>query len=146
MTIFGFTGTRKHPSGLQANYVDSVLRNPDNGIKAVHHGACIGSDAMAHEFAIKADLSIIIHPPLNTSFMMDLDQMFDTWNAAKRVTILPAKPYLDRDRDIVRCSDVIIATPDNHIEKGGTWYTIKYAVGCGVPVFICHRDGTIEKR
>jgi len=60
---------------------------------------------------------------------------------------MSAKPYHDRNRDIVDACDVLIATPDGPQRRhSGTWYTIDYARANRVAVVVCLPDGTIEPK
>ncbi len=64
-----------------------------------------------------------------------------------QATWLPAKEYLERDRDIVDATEALFATPDGpERAKSGTWYTVRYAVKTGKPVYICYPDGFLELR
>lgn len=133
-TDFGFTGTRLGLSAAQHLWLPSVI---PAGV-TVHHGACVGADAQFHECARRAGNPVIAHPPINPRLRMPYDT-YATW--------LPAKDYLDRDRDIVDASAHLLATPDGpERQQSGTWYTVRYAVKCGTPVTICFPDGTLERR
>jgi len=67
------------------------------------------------------------------------------------VTVLPAKPPLNRNRDIVAATTGLVALPRQlteppPLQSGGTWYTINYALRLNRPVVICYPSGKVEKR
>ena len=55
------------------------------------------------------------------------------------------RPYLSRNKDIVRETDMLIATPAEAEEqrRSGTWSTIRFARKLGKPVFVIWPDGTV---
>lgn len=129
----GFTGTRKGLSAQQQDWLLSTLPMAE-----IHHGACRGADEMMHCYAMAGDRPVVVHPPIKTDLRMDYDPGA-TW--------LPAKDYLERDRDIVDATEVLFATPDGpERNQSGTWYTVRYAVKAGKPVYICYPDGSLEQR
>lgn len=114
----------------------------------LHHGACVGADAYAHKLAVERNFRIVVHPPVKTKFLAR-----ECLIEGPLVTVLPAKPYLNRDRDIVGRTEGVVATPKNHEPQGidfrsigGTWYTINYALRSNRPVIICYPSGVIDKR
>ena len=92
-----------------------------------HHGDCIGADAQFHyifNFLVKV---MHAHP-------CDIEKL--RANCAADV-IHEIKPPLERNRDIVRSIDILIAAPaqDNEIRRGsGTWATIRYARKAGLTI------------
>lgn len=134
MVRYGFTGTRNGMTAEQLNWLRAQL--PDR--VEFHHGGCVGADAQAHACAIESVGSIVVHPPVNPRLRMPRDG---------RAAWLEEKEYLDRDRDIVDATDLLLATPDGpERQKSGTWYTVRYAEKAGKPVRICYPDGTTETR
>lgn len=134
MMRHGFTGTRH---GMTAAQLDWMHHELSPGA-ALHHGGCVGADAQAHECALSTGGEVTVHPPVNPKLRMAFDP---------RAVWLGEKNYLDRDRDIVDASDLLLATPDGpERPKSGTWYTVRYAVSAGKPVRICYPDGTTETR
>jgi hypothetical protein len=58
----------------------------------------------------------------------------------------PVRPYLDRNREIVDNTDVLVACPAGPEERrSGTWSTIRHALRWGVPVILCWPDGRAER-
>jgi hypothetical protein len=92
----------------------------------LHHGDAIGADAEAHDIAVALGCAIVIHPP-----QIEMQRAFKT-----AADIRAPKPYLDRNRDIVRESEFLIAAPAEVIEelRSGTWATVRYARRLGRPV------------
>lgn len=129
----GFTGTQVGMTWRQRQ----TLRRLLPWGKDFHHGDCVGSDAQAHDIAHFQGLLITIHPPENLS-----KRAFKSAH-----TILPPKPYLDRNKDIVDACEVLIATPSGKDEllRSGTWSTVRYARKLGKHILIIFPDGKIKK-
>jgi len=130
----GFTGTRKGMTKAQMKSLLKVLEKLK--FREVHHGDCIGADKQFHNlirlFFPKA--RIVIHPP-----------NIPTYRAfCKGDIILPEKYYLDRNEDIVKSSDIIIACPKEfkEVKRSGTWSTVRCARRLGKLVFVIFPDGS----
>lgn len=135
----GFTGARKTPTGAQAEFIQ---RNLDDASE-LHHGCCVGSDYVAHHYAVGLETlpTIWLHPPTDEKLMVPLRDLI----SRPGIHVLSPKWYHDRNRDIVDSCDVLIATPDGpRRPHSGTWYTIDYATENDVPVVVCLPDGTID--
>jgi hypothetical protein len=137
----GFTGTQAGMSEEQRKAVTALLDKWKP--KEVHHGDCVGADEQFHKAAILVGCFyggpvFHIHPPSNQSKR--------AFCAARNKVMHKKKPYLDRDRDVVDQSNVLIATPKEKTEqrRSGTWYTIRYAKKRGKPIFIIYPDGSFE--
>jgi hypothetical protein len=126
----GFTGTRTGMNSKQRADVSALLK----GLVPfeAHHGCCVGADADFHRLVVDLGCDVVGHPPTNTSSMMS-DRLIYEGARANQYRELPAKPYLDRNHDIVDACDLLIATPATRVEKlrSGTWATIRYARRCG---------------
>lgn len=126
----GFTGTQNGLNMRQFTFLDGVLfALKEQGASVARHGDCEGADAQFHELARKHGYWIVIHPPTN-----DAKRAF-----CRGDTILPVKPYLKRNADIVRGSDILLAGPKSLHEKArgsGTWATIREARRRGKTYFI----------
>lgn len=119
MIHIGFTGTQVGMSDHQrAKVKTALLMWLELDYVTFHHGDCIGADAQAHDIAVEVGCSIVIHPPSNPNK-----------RAWKPGFLLPAKPYLERNHDIVDMSRSLIATPKGEQEelRSGTWATVRYA-------------------
>ena len=116
----GFTGTRTGLNSKQKSDIINFIKN--NDIKEVHHGGCIGADKEFNDICISFGIKIIVH--LGTS--NNTTVINNTYN---NITILQPKPYLDRNKDIVDSSDLLIACPfsNQEIIRSGTWSTVRYA-------------------
>lgn len=134
--ILGFTGTQEGMSRKQRNELVEHLKRWKNEYEflEIHHGDCIGADAEFHHFCElvwpKKRLQVVIHPP-----EIETKRAFCE---NKTQDVLPAKAYLDRNKDIVECSEGMIAAPKNNTEekRSGTWSTVRFARKQNVPVMI----------
>lgn len=120
--IAGITGTRLGADERQLAWLRASVVIHD--VTELHHGDCVGVDAQAHQIAIDLGLKIVIHPPLNEAYR--------AFCGGDNVTVLPAKEYLERNRDIVDQCDVLFGLPDGpQRARSGTWYTIRHARNAG---------------
>lgn len=131
----GFTGTQQGMTDNQLSMVKKMLQ--DFKPEQLHHGDCIGADEQAHLMANIFDISVTIHPPTDTkkrAFCPAYDLM------------LPAKPYLERNHDIVDVTDLLIAAPKSSTEelRSGTWATIRYAKKKYKHINIVYPNGVVE--
>jgi len=110
--------------------VRSIIESDE--VIEVHHGDCVGADASFHNIAKELGKRIVIHPPENDKLRAYKhgDRMYSR------------KPYLQRNHDIVKASDTMIACPDSSKEKlrSGTWATIRYARKNGKEVNLIPRQ------
>lgn len=112
----GVSASREGLSDIQKAFLLKVLVGK-TGI--LHHGDCIGGDADIHDIlkaAFPDKWRIHIHPPTNDSL-----RAFKVGDL-----VAPAKPYLERNRDIVNPSNVFLAFPKSPQQIGGTWSTVNY--------------------
>jgi hypothetical protein len=118
MNRLGFTGTQIGMTQAQRITFAMCLATLDPASLA--HGDCTGADEQAHEMAITARLRVYIHPPTDSSKR--------AWCEGAAFVFAPEE-YLVRNRSIVDCCDVLIATPKRPIEelRSGTWATVRYA-------------------
>lgn len=115
--IVGITGTRK---GVEMERLQSLLDMLNSlGATTVVHGGCHGVDTQAHAVARQLDLEIEVRPGPGS----DLDSLQGGFIVHER------KPYLVRNRDIVRQCDELIALPasEDEVLRSGTWATVRYA-------------------
>lgn len=117
--IVGFTGTRHGLSNRQRFQL--LMWFHDHEITELHHGDCLGADQQVHNLALSCAVQpekIIIHPPT--------DPRLRAFCSGK---VLPEKPYLHRNHDIVEACEMLLAAPHTEVEiqRSGTWATIRYA-------------------
>jgi hypothetical protein len=114
----------------------------------LHHGDCVGVDALAHRIVSAGQAgpgehaTVVIHPPSNPG-----KRAFCAgFHGGGSVKLLEPKPYLERDGDIVRDTDILIAVPASAAEqqRSGTWATIRYAERLRRLILIINPDGTIS--
>jgi hypothetical protein len=124
----GFTGTKRGMTSLQADKVEEILaevrqlRSAESlllGWPEFHHGDCVGADAGAHAIARRCGYRVVLHPPIEASL-----RAFCFADESRE----PAE-YLTRNRDIVRETGLLIATPKRMGEemRSGTWATVREA-------------------
>lgn len=131
----GFTGTRGLLTSYQVSALQDVFqyRRPAE----VHHGDCVGADALFHAFAVnEPEIKIVIHPPL-----------VDTYRArcaGRNVEVLAPQHYLVRNHAIVDDTDLLVAAPSTDREqlRSGTWATVRYALKQGRRVMLLQPNGT----
>lgn len=118
----GFTGTRKGMTDSQKKSFTAFMRAFTERFKCVefHHGDCVGADDDAHMIARTfPNVIIVIHPPTNSSqrAMCKGDKCHNPF------------PYLQRNKNIVDASKIVVACPGEIEEqqRSGTWSTIRYA-------------------
>lgn len=135
--VLSFTGRSDGMNEYQMDLVYQLcgFSFPVWGYKIVeaHHGDCIGADAQFHDIISAFTDNIVIHPALNPQY-----RAFCHAN-----TILPPKKALDRDDDMARICDIMLATPptDEEILRSGTWATIRYAKKHKKKIYIVQPKG-----
>lgn len=130
----GMTGNR---TGISDSAQMKLFEFLDaNKVIEVHHGDCIGADAVFHDICVDRKIMVVIHPP-------DVDELraFRTGDIS-----LPPKKYLARNHNIVKKTDVLIAFPSvkKEVLRSGTWSTIRYAKKINKKVLIIYPDGEID--
>lgn len=121
----GFTGNRHGLTLEQKEQIKLILDTYTNII--VSHGDCVGSDTDFHKLCVdhrtnnpNKTIIIQIFPPNNS-----------TLRAYNQADILAdEKPYLERNKDIIKNSSILIACPidkNNEELRSGTWSTIRQA-------------------
>ena len=92
-----------------------------DGVGVLHHGDAIGADAFSHQVAVSLGMRIVIHPPLNSQYRAFCNN--------GSVTILPTKPYLERNFDLIKATEILLVLPiqNQEIQRSGTWHTVRVA-------------------
>jgi hypothetical protein len=121
----GFTGNRYGLRPDQKIQIEALL-DKYNHI-TVSHGDCVGSDTDFHQLCIsykythpEKTITVHIYPPDNPRLR----------GFNKGDVVMPEKPYLDRNMDIIKNSDLLIACPvdkNKEEQRSGTWSTIRQA-------------------
>lgn len=126
----GITGTRNNLSLQQVAQLNEALVLLYSVSSIFHHGDCVGADEKGAELANLMGYYVISHPPEDEKYRAFADS-HEEWRE---------KSYLDRNRDIVDNSDIIISIPrkvvslreiltsQNGTMRGGTYYTTRYAL------------------
>ena len=144
MVKIGFTGTQEGMTISQKKSFLSVwqmIEDELGPIREFHHGDCIGADDEADDFAITMFTrvgigTVVIHPP-------DVDTK-RAWCVGD-ITEKPL-PYLERNTEIVKACDVLIATPKEQEEvlRSGTWATIRRARKYNKKLAVIFPDGVCK--
>lgn len=134
----GFTGTSNTKQHIDSLRYDTLIALMDaldllHDDIELHHGDCIGADAMVHDIALKQfpHWRIRLHPPEDPK-----SRAFCHLREGKDDTYAE-RPYLLRNGDIVQAADILIAMPRRiHEEelRSGTWATVRRARKKGIEV------------
>jgi hypothetical protein len=105
----------------------------------LHHGCCVGGDATAHHLARLFDIKIVGHPPVNKRYIAALP-------FRAHDLLLDPKPYLERNKDIVKSCDLLLGLPKSYTEepRSGTWATIRAGKASSAIVLVIYPDGSIQ--
>lgn len=144
MIHVGFTGTRHGMTFQQIHNVRVLLvclkqwrtDRTESATLTCHHGDCVGADAKFHEIArAMGGTRLVGHLPVDESHRAFC--MFD--EAREPLT------HMKRNREIVRASQFMIATPFEAVEqeRGGTWATIRMARKAKVPIAVVTPAGPL---
>ena len=137
----GFTGTQEGMTQAQASALFTFLAGLWTEGSAFHHGKCVGADAQAHRLADILGFKIVLHPPL--SGKKEAKCPIDITCGDE---IRERKDYLERNKDIVSETEVLIACPKEEygeVIRSGTWSTVRAARGLGRQIWIIRPDGEI---
>lgn len=134
--ILGFTGTRQGLALAQKHELARLIAYL--APTEAHHGDCQGADSEFHELirAGQPKAKLVIHPPTAKRYRAYCDGDI----------ILPTKPYLNRDRDIVAACGHLLACPSGYEDQphSGTWYTVRHALRIMKPVTVIYPDGSFD--
>lgn len=141
--IIGFTGTQNGMNDFQKAEFLKVLEK-FNPVR-LNHGDCIGADKEAHFMFLEwhashdnAEREIHIYSP-TLAGKIAFCSIYERWPSTLRFKLENCenpvlvkqhspKPYLERNKDIVLDSDILIACPKEpeHTLRSGTWATVRY--------------------
>ena len=132
----GMTGNRYGMNTTSKKKLIEFIKN--NKIDEVHHGDCVGADKEFHDICVSNNIKIIIHPPTD-----DKLRAF-----CQSDNILPQKEYIQRNKDIVDSTDMLIGFPNGKKETlhSGTWSTIRYARKKQKQIYLIFPDGDISNK
>jgi hypothetical protein len=128
----GFTGTRKGGTQQQLRAMRRLIGKlwPQH----VHHGDCLGADDQFHLICRELHVpAIILHPP----------DRGDHRAFCHGDAVWPPKSYLERNRDIVDSSELMLVVPKTADEqlRSGTWATFRYAKSLKKKIIVIDPDG-----
>ena len=136
----GFTGTQE---GLTWNQQVALVKTLDHfPCSEFHHGKCIGGDEQAHPLAVGAGFRIVLHPPISGKKEAQCPISVELGDVVR-----PRKDYLERNRDIVDETDLLIAGPKEETGealRSGTWSTVRYARKQKLRIIIIRPSGKVE--
>jgi hypothetical protein len=150
--ILSFTGCRptktrlRGMTDLQRAVVANLLveRQPDK----VVHGDCVGSDEvfaeLVHELLGVTQILYPGYPPGRPDDFSQRAWVDRRW--PDECFVQPAKPFLERDTDIVLAGEFLLATPrgTKELTYSGTWSTIRRARKHGRRHSIVYPDGSLH--
>ena len=135
----GVTGTQDGLTEAQQEAARMVFKGLHaGGAEWQHNGDCIGADSFAAHFWHALGGKVHLHPP--------------SYNG-KRVFFAAdshsaPRPYMDRNTDIAKAGDVLVAMPKEFQEelRSGTWATVRRARRMRKPIIYVWPDGrtTVE--
>lgn len=135
--ILGFTGTRSGMTDPQKAAFRKLVEKLQP--REFRHGDCVGADEESHDIVreIVPECRIIIHPPIDTKAR--------AWRTGD--AILTPLTHFARNREIVRASMVMAGASLTafRTERGGTWYTLDFAVKVGRPIHVLWPDGHVTQ-
>jgi hypothetical protein len=133
----GVTATRRGLTDAQRRETGTWLAHAFTvyGSRHFHHGDCVGGDEELAGMARALGYLLVAHPPT--------DERLRAFVESDRV--LPALPYLERNRAIVHSAGLLLACPDGPERKrSGTWSTIRFARAMRCPVTVFLPDGSMS--
>jgi len=136
----GFTGTQNGMTDKQSYTLETLLEPYKGPFTIFIHGDCFGADREAAKRAKDFDMYIVVRPGCDKNG--NEPKRAFTWGDE----IHPTKPYLERNKDIVNDSDILIACPEQEEEqlRSGTWSTIRNARKRNKTVYIILPNGQVR--
>jgi len=133
-----FTGTKNGLTVIQKYTLGrELLRLRDEGFLWMHNGDCVGADYDAAKIWTDLKGLVQLHPPLKEKYRARF---------AKARIVCEPLDYLVRDKRMIECSELTVATPETYDEqrRSGTWTTVRYARKERLGLVIVYPDGTVE--
>ena len=135
----GFTGTRDGLNRLQVFELSRLFAEYSDSHDTFVHGDCVGADADADNIAYSMGYAIKMRPCTLHS---------QRAYCQSGIIIAEPMPPLERNKLIVRDSDVMFACPKElkEVKRSGTWATIRNSTKTGTKLVIIYPDGKLEIR
>jgi len=142
----GVTGSRRGFNGDQQRLItvnDLLIQIEINDLESppeFHHGACVGIDEDMACIAHGLGFRVIAHPPFSSRYLSKIALSVSD-------AVLPAKEYIDRNRDIVLSVNVLFVVPweNEPQEHGGTWNTCRYAETMNSNYVLFYPNGQVKR-
>lgn len=136
----GFSGTRQGMTNDQVLHVHMLLGDLRGaGASQVTHGMCQGADKQFHDMAKALGYFTIGAPGVLSDGSPYMRAKIEC------DMVLPEKPFLVRNLQIVHEVDLMLVTPKEQAEQGkgsGTWASIRYTRKAKKPLIIVYPDGS----
>lgn len=143
MFNYGFTGTSHGMTSEQLEAFRELVLGVAFRNMIFQHGGCVGADEAAHDVVVELPgVRTVVRPGVTKTGMRYKRGMFNNAHFVHE-----EKPFLDRNRDIVDTSDILIVCPRTMSEelRSGTWATVRYAQKVGKPIIIVWPDGSVQQ-
>lgn len=142
----GITGTREGITQKQLSTLTNVYNwiNDNVGVFIIIHGDCVGADDKANDVFLKLfpQRKFILFPPKNRMLRAHSNIKFP-----ENVILMDEMEYLERNKQIVDISDILIVLPKEEKNEGiksGTWFTVRYARIQKQTIIIIRPSGLVE--
>ena len=143
----GFTGTHRGMTepqkyGVRRLLTNYLLQMAGQRVR-FRHGLCVGSDDQSACIAHELGFYVIAYPGFPPK---DPENLSNRGLFQFNDEVMPAGPFLDRDKLIVDASSIMLATPftKQEVIRSGTWATVRYARRVHKPVILIYPDGEMS--
>jgi hypothetical protein len=145
----GITGSRELPTEPQEYHLGLLIHTAmrlTRGDRLVHHGCATGTDETAHQYALSIpDIRIHGYPGYGANYTTAYRMKIRPDEFTK---LHPAKRYGERNHDIIRASNLLIACPqyperDPRSARSGTWQTVRLSRRSHIPAIIISSNGHV---
>lgn len=108
-------------------------------------GLCLGGDDEFADICVKLELRPrMIARPGRSAKGGNNDLLGDP---CRHDEVLPQKPFLERNKDIVEWAEIVVACPFESELKttGGTWFTVSFTMKKNKGLFVVWPDGKVTE-
>lgn len=142
MNIISYTGSQKGTNSVQFEKLIAYLyfHYRRYGDFIGEHGDCVGGDEEFNSLCIDMGMETRIRPGYPSLNPRDISKR--AFCAAN--VIYPPEPFLERNRKVAKEGDILLGCPFSNEQKGGTWWTIRYALRLRKPTIIFYREGLVS--